>query len=373
VASRRAARALDATFEDVSTGATCPADVRTWRTAEGRPLTPRLPVFDPAAVVAGNHGLWRYRALLPLPAGARPVALGEGWTPLLPVSMLGWTVHLKLEYLQPTGSYKDRGSAVLASALSAAGVVEAVEDSSGNAAASLAAYLGHLGIALRVFVPEHTPRPRLRQIEACGAQVDQQARTRAEATVRAQDAVASGSVYASHVHSPYFMAGQATMAYEIWEQLGGHVPENVVVPVGHGVLLLGLYHGFSALQRAGLIVRVPRLFGVQARPCAPIYEAFARGAAETCAVVPGPTSAAGIRVEDPPRGAEVLAAVRATGGTIVALGDEEILQGQLLVAQMGWFVEAASAAAIAGLLKLDRLIPAQGSIVIPLTGSGLKT
>jgi len=360
------------TFACPRCGETWPAAVDRWRCACGAPLLPVMPRFDPEAIETQDRSVWRYRAMLPVPAGARALTLGEGGTPFLLASVVGLSIWLKLEYLQPSGSYKDRGAAVLASALAHAGVAEAVEDSSGNAGASLAAYLTGSNIPLHLYAPATTPPAKLRQALAHNALVDTSARTRAEATRCAQAAISETTVYASHAYSPYFLAGLMTLAWEMWEGLGRTAPGNLIVPVGHGVLLLALYEGFRLLEEAGLIARLPRLFGVQARACAPIYEAFIRGARDVAAVPSSPTAAGGLQIDLPPRGPEVLAAVRATRGTIINVSEEEIQRGQSLAANLGWFVEPSAAAAVAGLMKLDKIIEPGESVVVPLTGSGLK-
>jgi threonine synthase len=349
-----------------------PADVKLWRDEAGRPLMPVMPAFDPAVIDRDDHSLWRYRQLLPLEEGAEPVRLGEGWTPLLPASLVGMDVRVKLEYLQATGSYKDRGAAVLGAALAAAKARSVVEDSSGNAGAALAAYMVRLNIPMSLFVPESAGNGiKVRQALACGAEVDLEAKTREEATQRAQDSLKGSTVYASHVYSPHFLAGTMTMAWEIWEQMG-EVPDNLVVPVGHGLLLLGLHHGFRLLREAGLSEKTPRIFGVQARACAPVYHAFMRGAKET---YPGPvqeTIAHGLEIVDPPRGPEILAALRESEGSMLNVSESEIRRGMALAANLGWFVEPSTAVAVAGVVKLDKQIEAGETVVLPLTGTGLK-
>lgn len=366
-------RAVDAPqFMCAATGAKTDADVRLWRSEAGGTLLPVLPKFRKSDIDSSSRSVWRYRAMMPLEADAEAISLGEGGTPLREVSIVGMPVYVKVEYMQPSGSYKDRGAAVLASALAAAGARSAVEDSSGNAGSSLAAYLSGVNVPLQLFVPSSTPAARLRQAAAHGADIDNSAPTRGEASALAQAAISDSTVYASHVYSPYFLAGVTTMAYEIWESLGGGVPDNLVVPIGHGTLALGLYLGFRQLKRSRFTPRIPRIFGVQARACSPIYDAFSRGATEAVAIPPRDTVAIGIQVEDPPRAPEVLAAIRDTGGAVLSVSDSEIRRGQALAANLGWYVEPASAAAVAGVVKLDRLIPDGESVLVPLTGSGLK-
>lgn len=346
-----------------------PADVLRWRADDGSLLDPVLPPFAPPD--PAGRGVWRYRAAMGL-GDLDPLWLGEGETPLVPANIAGLDVHAKLEYLQPTGSYKDRGAAVLAAALAAAGARGAVEDSSGNAGAALAAYCARAGIALQLFVPAWAADGmKVRQARAFGAIVDAVAATRADATARAHAALGPGLVYASHVYSPHFLVGQATMAWEIWEALG-RAPESVVVPVGHGLLALALDAGFRSLETAGRIERVPRLFAIQARACAPIYEAFQRGAIDVPPVPGGETAADGVRVADAPRGGQVLAAVRRSGGAVVSVDEDEIARAMALLANQGWFVEPSSAVAVAGILKLDRVLAPGEPVVVPLTGTALK-
>ena len=352
-------------------GRIVPARIATWRGDEGEPLEASSIPFDPKAIDTSVRSVWRYRALLPLPEDVVPVTLGEGWTPLVDASLVGIPIKAKLEFVQPTGSYKDRGSAVLASMLNHEGVKSAVADSSGNAAASLAASAARINLPIKLFVPGGLAGGvRVRQAMAYGAEVDAQATTRGEAAMRAHAAISGSAIYASHVYSPYFLAGQMTLAWELWEDMGA--PHSIVVPVGHGILLLGLHRGFKALMEAGLIESLPRLYGVQSRSCAPVYDAYIRGAEKTFASAPGDTIASSIAVEDPPRGRDVLAAIRESGGTMVSVNDAEIRRGMSLVANLGWYVEPASAAAVAGVVKLDKLLPGDGSVVVPLTGSGLK-
>ncbi len=348
------------------------ASVEVWQCECGGPLSPVLPRFRKTAVDRGEQSVWRYGAMLPPDAAASPVTLGEGGTPLLPISIVGMPVYVKLEFVQPTGSHKDRGSAVLAAALGAAGVRHAVEDSSGNAGASLAAYLARLNIGLQLFVPQATPAGKLRQAAAFGAEIDNTAASRTRANRLATAAASGSAVYASHVYSPYSMAGQMTIAWEIWEGLGYALPDNVVLPVGHGVLLLAVYRAFRMLMQARLVKHLPRIFGVQARACAPLYEAFRRGLEEPNVAAPRQTAATGVRITQPPRGREVLAAVRDTGGSMMNVSETEIRRGQALMANLGWFVEPTAAVAVAGLVKLDKVIDHSETVVLPLTGTGLK-
>jgi threonine synthase len=323
-----------------------------------------------SGVTASTRSLNRYRGSFPLPDGAPLVSLGEGGTPLIPVDVLGRIVHFKCEYLNPTGSFKDRGTAVLVSALSAIGATQAVEDSSGNAGASFAAYAARAGIEARVFVPASASGPKISQIEAYGAQTVRVAGPRSAATEAAQREAESGAVYASHAYLPHGLAGMATMAYELVEQLQGP-PGAVILPIGQGTLLLGGDLGFKALLHGGLIDRVPRWVGVQARACAPLWSIYTAGAAGMGWVSEGETIAEGIRIIRPLRGDAVLEAVDGSRGLIVAVDEPEILSGRYALSRLGLYVEPTSAVVWPALAAtLDEL---PDPVVVVLTGSGYKT
>lgn len=337
----------------------------------------------PAALetLAGRgNDLWRYAEALPLPA--RPaVSLGEGLTPLIPAPGLehGW---LKLDFVSPTLSFKDRGAVMLAALARSLGVRRAIADSSGNAGTALAGYLARAGVACEVFVPADTSEGKLAQMRAHGATVRLVEHTRADAARSAMHAAGEdGTFYASHVFHPYFLHGTKTYGYEVWEQLGGRAPAALVLPAGNGTLVLGCALAFSELQAAGAIARRPAIIGVQARACAPLVEAFTRGDAVPAPVVPGPTVAEGIAIADPPRGAQILAAVRATGGVMVSVEEPDVLQARDELARAGLFVEPTAAVCWAALrdpqvADLTEATGAQssdsGDIVVPLCGAGLK-
>ena len=327
-------------------------------------------VYHPEPRGPGRRaGLERYRKSLPLPPGSPLVGLGEGDTPLLEAKVGEAIVHFKCEHLNPSGSFKDRGAAVLVSALAALGVGEAVEDSSGNAGAAFAAYAARAGIRARVYVPSSAAGPKRLQIQAYGAELVEVPGPRSAAAEAAQHAAEGGQVYASHAHHPHGLAGMATIAFEIVEQLGV-APGAVVVPVGQGSLLIGLERGFAALKAAGAIGQAPQLVGVQAQACAPLWAVARAGPAGLGFVQEGETIAEGIRIRNPLRGDAALGAVDRSGGTWVAVPEEAIQEGQAELARLGFFVEPTSAvvwpalAAIASELR-------QPTVAV-LTGSGFK-
>ncbi len=316
-----------------------------------------------------RRGLARYRETFPLPAGAPLVSLGEGGTPLLEVPLAGRRVFFKAEHLNPTGSFKDRGEAVLVSALAAAGVREALEDSSGNAGASFAAYAARAGIRARVFIPDDTSGTKRAQIEAYGAEVVRILGPRSEASRAVERAAAAGAVYASHAWLPHVLAGMATVAFELVEQLG-RAPGAVVAPVGQGTLLLGMAMGFEAMREGGALEGRPRLVAVQARACAPLWAVHTGGAAALAWMQERPTVAEGIRIFHPLRGDAVLQAVESSGGRVVAVEEKDILEGRDALACLGFYVEPTSAVVWPALQDLLPDLP--DPVVTILTGNGYK-
>jgi threonine synthase len=363
-------------FVCTSCGKSHPLDTRDWRCACGGLFDLQdWPPFVAARIDAAQPGLWRYRALLPLHPAWEPVTLGEGNTPLIPVDWEGQHLSFKLESLAPTGSFKDRGAAVLVTALRGLGVGSVVEDSSGNAGASLAAYAARAGITCEICVPDTAAGPKLVQMARSGAEVVQIKGKREYAALGAWAAAAHGAYYASHVYSPHFLAGTETVAYELWEQLEHRAPAAVILPVGNGSLFLGAYRGFRRLYQGGLAARLPRLIGVQAAACAPLHQAFVEGCSSVEPVAAGPTVASGIAISQPARGEQILAAVRDTDGAVVSVSEDAIERARNQLARRGFYVEETSAAAVAALPGLRDTLPASDRepVVVLLTGHGLKT
>jgi len=361
------------TFYCPHCGRTYPVHTRLWRCKCGEALSLRgRPPFRVEAIDPGERSLWRYREMLPV-REEHIVSLGEGFTPLVEARLHDLPFLAKLEFLAPTGSFKDRGTAVMVSFLKELGIKRVVDDSSGNAGASLAAYAARAGMRASIYVPAHASPIKRAQIAAYGAELIPVLGPRARATEAAQAAVSEDVYYASHAHNPLILEGTKTLAYELWEQLDGESPDALVLPVGQGTLLLGAYLGFSDLIRAGLLERMPRLFAVQATGCAPLYRAYKEGKEEAVPVERDETVAEGIRITRPVRARLVLRAVRESGGAVLAVNDEEIKHAQSLLAQQGLYVEPTSAVPVAALPQLREKLGTSGLLVIPLTGSGLKT
>ncbi len=328
-----------------------------------------MPAFDPAQVEKNQPGLWRYRHALGLPADAPQITLGEGNTPLVWRNVFGREVAFKLEFLNPTGSYKDRGAATLISFLHWRGVQAAVEDSSGNAGAAFAAYAAVAGIRAKVFAPDATSAPKRSQIQAYGAEVVRILGPRSNAAQAVLRAVEQGAVYASHAYLPYVLPGYATLAYELVEQLGA-APGAVILPVGQGNLLLSLGRGFESLLRSQQIQRLPRLVGVQAMACAPLWALYRYGAAGLGWVTESETLAEGVRVRQPVRGDAVMQMIAGQQGVLTAVEEADILPGREQLARLGFYVEPTSAIVWNALEQLAEQLPQP--IVVVLTGSGLK-
>jgi threonine synthase len=360
-------------YVDPSTGQTYPLTEARWRADNGHylNLSPG-PGLRRADIDTARRSVWRYARAL-LVGVEHAVSLGEGWTPLIDGEWHRAPVRYKLEFMMPTGSFKDRGMTVMVSYLKSRGVTRVLEDSSGNAGASLSAYAAAAGLTCRILVPETASYPKIAQIAACGADVVTIRGSRqdvAEAALRQSAEL----FYASHNWQPFFVEGTKTLAYELWEQAGFHAPDNLVVPLGYGSNVLGADRGFDELLRAGEIARRPRLFGVQAARCAPYAAAFREGVEHLVPMEVAPTVAEGIATPKPTRVAEVLRAVRESGGSVVAVEEAEIVEALRALARRGLYVEPTSAAAAAGLTRLldAGVIRPQETTVLVLTGTGLK-
>ena len=325
--------------------------------------------YSTEKVEPGLPGIWRHRHSFSLPNGAPLITLGEGDTPLIWSHVFGKKVGFKLESLNPTGSFKDRGTAVLVSWLAAAGVKEAVEDSSGNAGSSFAAYAARSGIKARIFIPSYASGPKRSQIESYGADVIAVPGSRTKAAEAVLQEVEEGAIYASHAFLPQGTAGIATIAYELVQQMDG-IPGTILLPVGHGSLLLGIALGFQALRQNGSISRIPKIIGIQAAECAPLFNAHKNQYKEPALTVEGKTIAEGVQISTPYHGKNVLRVVKESGGSFVAVGEQEIAAGQQRLAKLGIHVELTSALVWNALEQIHQEYPEP--IVCILTGHGLK-
>ncbi len=351
-----------------------PVDRPRWRCeCVGYLVLSNTGMFTLGDLASRPASLWRYREALGIDNSSPAVTLGEGFTPLADATLDGFELKLKLDFLCPTGSYKDRGSAVMITKLKSWGVVEVIEDSSGNAGASIAAYSALAGVRANIYIPESASAGKAAQIAMYGARLIKVPGTRAD-TARAAWNAASEMFYASHNWSPYFLAGMKTAAYEIAEQLSWNPPDWVVVPVGGGGLLCGLYLGFVDLLKAGVIRSMPRLAAVQSANCDPIYRAWSQGLSDVPGSEPKTTVAEGIAVAKPVRGRAILEAIRGSNGVVRTFADDLIWDSVEALGRQGVYVEPTAAAAPGAIaaMRKENLIAASHRVVVILTGSGLK-
>jgi len=325
-----------------------------------------LPVEMPGH--SSKPGIWKWGEALGVPAGSPIISLGEGNTPCVPANWNGKPVYLKLESHNPTGSYKDRGSATTVIWLASRHYTEAVEDSSGNAGASFAAYAARAGIHARVYVPASASGPKRAQIEMFGTKLIPVPGPRSAAAEAVQKEAAREMPYASHAYLPFGLPGIATIAYELIQDLG-QVPGTVIAPLGHGGLMLGMLRGFEALLDAHIIPAVPTLVGVQAAACAPYAIAGANQSLDGLEL-DGQTIAEGVRVREPSRLEVLHFVLQAPTGEVIAIPEAEILPARAELAHQGFYVEPTSALAWSALKYIHTWIE---PVVVIITGSGYKT
>jgi len=354
----------------------------------GRPL---LACYDleraartltPAALAARRPGLWRYREVLPVRDDRFIHDLGEGGTPLLDCPRLAArlgcaVVQVKDESLNPTGSFKARGMAVAVARARELGARRLAVPSAGNAAGALSAYAAAAGVRADVFMPADVPLAFRAECHALGAHVtlvdglinDCAARVRAGAAEH-------GWFDLSTLREPYRVEGKKTMGYELAEQGGWRLPDVIIYPTGGGTGLIGMWQAFAELEALGLIgAHRPRMVSVQAAGCAPIVRAFAAGAPHAELWRDAHTIADGLRVPVAIGDALILAALRDSGGTALAVDDDEMLAAtDELSAACGSFAAPEGGACLAALRRLCRSgwVAPHERVVLFNTGSGTK-
>ena len=339
-------------------------------------------VWEPNETIPFNYtdidiskpGLWRYLQNFALNEVVDPFTLGAGWTPLVDIHCHGHQTFFKLEFMAPTGSFKDRGTEVEINLLKRTGVKKVVEDSSGNAGASMAAYAARAGIQAEIFVPKNASPAKSAQLEVFGARLHKIPGPRQEAARAALKAAANGAIYASHAYNPAYLLGQQSFAWEIWEQMDRSAPEAVVIPVGYGGLLMGAWLGFRKLLNAGLINKLPSLFAIQPKLLSPVAKAMENGLLDVPAAVSKESSLAeGLAIKKPVRGRRILQALRESGGGALTVSEDAIRNACKSLAHCGLFVEPSSAVAFAALPQVYHQVGGDAQVVVALTGSGLKS
>lgn len=322
---------------------------------------------------------WRYRELLPIDNDAILPRLQVGWTPTYQDDALARhvgirTLHIKDDGRNPTGSLKDRASAVGAARALSEGNRVICCASTGNAASSSAGMASSLGLRSVIFVPQRAPEPKLAQLLIFGATVFRVQGAYEDAFRLSQQACQRWGWYNRNCAiNPYLIEGKKTVGFEIAEQLGWVPPEWVAVSIGDGCTIAGAWKAFREFRELGLINRTPRMLGVQATGAAPVTNAFQSG--KPLCPVTANTIADSIAVGVPRNWRKAVLAVRESGGAMVNVTDAEILDAMRYTGRLsGIFAEPAAAASVAGLKRAvsEGIVPEQSSALVVITGSGLK-
>lgn len=329
------------------------------------------PPFTLDGIDRREWNIFRYRRYMPdLGDAWRGITLGEGMTPII---RLDSDVMLKMDYFMPTLSYKDRGAAVLISHCAHIGVASVVQDSSGNAGNSVAAYAAKAGIACGIFVPEGTSPKKIDMIRAHGAECTVVPGSRDHCADVCRAKMENEKLYyANHVYNPYFYEGTKTYIYEVFEQLG-RIPEHLIIPIGNGTLFLGAVRALEHLLESGAISEFPHIIAVQSERCDPLISAMESGEDAPAHFEPRPTLAEGIAIGKPMRGAEILALCRAHGVEFVRAPESGILPARAALAKKGVYCEHTTAANYAAYLEYRRLHGRTGDCLITMCGAGLKS
>jgi threonine synthase len=333
-------------------------------------------------IARGPATMWRYAPLLPVADPANIVSLGEGFTPIVRANRLGARLGaenllIKDESLNPTGTFKARGMAAAVSMAKELGARKLAAPSAGNAAGALAAYAAAAGLEAHIFMPRDVPQANYIECRMCGAHV-----TLVDGLISdcgrivAERKQSEGWFEVSTLKEPYRIEGKKTMGLELAEQLGWRLPDAIFYPTGGGVGMIGMWKAFDELEQLGWIdAKRPKMIAVQAAGCAPIVKAFEQGREVSEFWQGATTAASGLRVPKALGDFLVLRAIRESGGTAIAVSDQELLDaGRLLAATEGLFVAPEGSACIAALEKLlqNKFLRSEDEIVLYNTGTGLK-
>lgn len=326
--------------------------------------------------------MWRYHALLPHGGPSGPVTLGEGWTPLLAGGRLSSDLGLphlilKDEGQNPTGSFKARGMSAALTAATRLGITKVSVPTAGNAGGACAAYAAAGGLDATIAMPRDAPDANKAEVRGAGAtlvEIDGLI-TDCGAWLKQQSAT-TGAFDLSTLKEPYRLEGKKTMGFELWQQMGGKLPDVIVYPTGGGTGLIGMWKAFSELESLGLIgTERPRMVSVQAEGCAPIVRAFSEGAEAAEPWANASTMAGGLRVPQAVGDRLILQALRESRGCAVAVSEAEIQKDlRTLAARTGLLVAPEAAASLSGLRRLqaDGLVTRDESVALFITGSGMK-
>ncbi|HEY8258786.1 MAG TPA: threonine synthase [Gemmatimonadales bacterium] len=339
----------------------------------------RLTLTDRAEIHRG-HGMWRFRRFLPITSGEEPITLGEGDTPLLDIERtgrhLGFSdLWLKDEGINPTGSFKSRGMAMAVTRAVLGGAESFVVPTAGNAGVALAAYAARAARKAKVYAPATTPATILAQIRLFGGDLELLDGHIGDCgKAAAEYAKRTGAFPMSTLREPYRIEGKKTLGLELARQLGWELPQAVIYPAGGGTGLIGMWLAFAELLANGWVAgTLPRLYAVQSSGCAPVVRALAEGT-DRCEPWAEPwTVASGLRVPAPLGGALMLRAIRETGGTAVAVTDDDLLDRARAVSQwegVDMSPEGGATVAAAVALREAGAIGADERVVLFNTGAG---
>ena len=362
---------MDCQFLCPSCGAKYSVTKEVWRCECGNYLDLNYhPVLDRNKLNSDDRSFWRYRDVLPLNDMRNAISFGEGTTPLVQMEYAGTAFLGKMDFMLPSGSFKDRGASLMISKCKELGISEIVEDSSGNSACSVSAYCARGEIKANIFMPAGNSSAKSIQAASYGSEIHLIEGNRIDCANAALEA-AKGSYYAAHAWNPFFIHGTKTIIYEIVEQLGWKAPDSIFIPVGSGSQLIGVYLGLLEMKEAGIIDKMTKLMAVQSNKCSPLKD-FVEGK-ETPITSGNPSIAEGIAIHRPVRLKQIIEAVQSSGGDFVTVDDSEIIDAMRASAKQGVYIEPTSASAVAAVNKYPQIIDRKEIAVVSLTGTGLKS
>ncbi len=329
------------------------------------------PLWNEALIDRSTWSLFRYRKFLALDSEEwRSISMGEGMTPIIPFN---GDILLKMDYMMPTLSFKDRGAATLVAHMKAIGVKKCLQDSSGNAGVAVAAYCARAGIECEIMVPEGTSPNKIKMITALGATATVVEGSRDHcADVCRQKVKDHGYYYANHVFNPVFYEGTKTYIYETLEQLG-RMPENIFIELGNGTLFIGAVLALEHLLRSKAIDHMPQIIAIQSENCAPFYETIEQDSETLISIEPKPTLAEGIAIGQPARAKEILDMIRRHRIRVVTAPEDKILDARGRLAGKGLYVEHTTAAALAAYDRYCEIWGETSDSLLSLCSAGIKS
>lgn len=357
----------------------------TYCTVCDQPLTVEydlLQHFSKERLLSRPRNMWRYAEMLPVPEEKNIISLGEGMTPLFSITKLAGRfgfaeLLLKDESFNPTGSFKARGLSVAVSKAKEFNIQHCIIPTAGNAGGALAAYCAKAGIDCTVVMPTHTPKIFRQECELYGARLVLVDGLINDCAKKVMEMNRDNHYFdMSTLKEPYRLEGKKTMGYEIAEQLNWQLPDVIIYPAGGGTGLIGIWKAFKEMKALGWITGpLPRMIAVQAKRCAPILEALQDTVNWKSNFIPGATKANGLAVPYPFGMKMILQVLKESGGTAIAIEDEEIMDGVKEIARTeGLLISPEGAATWKALLALARTkkIGLSQKVLLLNTGTGYK-